>query len=86
MPDLNEFIEWVNQGQRRSVKIDLNPNYVQILVGDYDECHKYHCQIVNSVSEINLKKSVEENELKELSRLKAKYEPEAIPQCENTSN
>jgi hypothetical protein len=78
VPDLNEFLEWVNQGKNRHVKIDLSTGKdPSITVGEYKESIlDYTCQVVKSVSEINLEELAKQRELKELARLKEKY-PEA---------
>jgi hypothetical protein len=78
MPDLNEFLEWVKQGPKRKVRINVENGKISADVWDYSIGYMF--QTVKTVSEIDLQKVNGDYELKEYQRLKSKYEPEAVNQ------
>ena len=73
---LQEFINWVRQGNR-NVQIDIgqpyNNTYLSIWVFDFDLKAGQH---VNSVEEIDLEKKSADKERIEYLRLKKKFEGE----------
>jgi hypothetical protein len=76
MPDLNEFIEWVNQGERRVVNIRLSGKEEPSIIAGEWKSGDYFCQIVNKVDEIDLEQEQKQRYQEQYERLKVIFEPE----------